>query len=136
MGMGKTVMAIALMIARPPTRLDKQKATLVVCTPALLIQWHSEIQKHVSETSLKDVMLHHSGQRQSGRGAIGRMERADVVLTTYHEVMRSYPKADVPEDIETSEALQAWWQRVWTEDRDILHKARFYRISKFGITSK
>ena len=41
MGLGKTLMTIALMIANPPTRSDKSKATLIVCTPALLTQCKS-----------------------------------------------------------------------------------------------
>lgn len=45
--------------------------------------------------------------------------------------MKSYPKSEVPEEVDTSEKLQDWWKGVWTEDRDILHKARFFRIGRF-----
>ena len=38
MGLGKTVTTIALMIANPPPRGEKHRATLIVCTPALLVQ--------------------------------------------------------------------------------------------------
>ena len=38
MGLGKTVTTIALMIANPPPRSEEHRATLIVCTPALLVQ--------------------------------------------------------------------------------------------------
>ena len=38
MGLGKTLMALALMISNPSARYEKYKATLIVCTPGLLIQ--------------------------------------------------------------------------------------------------
>ena len=38
MGMGKTVETIALMISNPPPPDEKHKATLIVCTPGLLVQ--------------------------------------------------------------------------------------------------
>ena len=38
MGIGKTVETIALMISNPPPRGEKHRATLIVCTPGLLVQ--------------------------------------------------------------------------------------------------
>ena len=38
MGMGKTLTTIGLMISNPPPRGEKRRATLIVCTPALLVQ--------------------------------------------------------------------------------------------------
>lgn len=128
MGLGKTVMSLSLMVANPPTRKEKYTATLIVCTPALVAQWEKEIGKHVTKGVFRRVMKHRAGERLSGLGAIEDMQKADIVLTTYQEVMRSYPKTDVPENVDNFETLQAWWKTVWDEDRDILHKARFYRI--------
>ena len=144
MGLGKTLMAVALMIANPPTRDDQQKATLIVCTPGLLRQCmysdfyegrangvilgENEIAKHVTKGKFRRVMRHCSGNRQSGLGAIDDMEKSNIVLTTYTEVMKSYPKADIPDEVDDFEKLRVWWNGVWQEDRDILHKARFYRV--------
>lgn len=41
MGLGKTVQIITLMISNPPTRAEKYKSTLIVCTPSLLTQCKS-----------------------------------------------------------------------------------------------
>lgn len=128
MGLGKTVMALGLCVANKPTHQDEYKATLVVCTPALLNQWEKEIAKHITKGVFRRVMRHHSGNRQSGLGAIEDMQAADIVLTTYHEVMRSYPKTEIPEGVDSAEKLMNWWKSVWEEDRDILHKARFFRV--------
>lgn len=38
MGLGKTVMTLALITANPPPRGEKDRATLIVCTPGLLVQ--------------------------------------------------------------------------------------------------
>ena len=93
-----------------------------------MILGEKEIAKHVTKDKLRRVMRHYSGHRQGGLGAIDDMQKANIVLTTYTEVMKSYPKANIPDDLDTFEKLQAWWQVVWQEDRDILHKARFYRV--------
>ena len=128
MGLGKTVMSVALCIANPPTRQEKYKTTLVVCTPALLKQWEREIQKHATEETFGRVMLYCAGSRPKGKGAINDIYNATVVLTTYNEVMRSYPKAEIPVEIDSSEKLKEWWTKIWEEDREMLHKARFYRV--------
>ena len=127
MGLGKTVMAVALCIANPPTRNEKYKATLVVCTPALLKQWEREITKHATENAFERVSFYCSGSRPTGKGAMEELQKANIVLTTYNEVMRSYPKAEIPEEIDSSEKLKEWWKGTW-EDREMLHKARFYRV--------
>lgn len=38
MGLGKTLMTIGLMISNPPPRDEQHKATLIVCSPGLLVQ--------------------------------------------------------------------------------------------------
>lgn len=41
MGLGKTIQTLCLMISNPPTRDDRYKATLIVCTPPLVSQCKS-----------------------------------------------------------------------------------------------
>lgn len=38
MGLGKTIITLALITANPPPRGEKDRATLIVCTPGLLVQ--------------------------------------------------------------------------------------------------
>ena len=52
MGMGKTLTAIGLMISNPPPRGEKRRATLIVCTPALLVQCKFWIKKVTVDDNL------------------------------------------------------------------------------------
>lgn len=56
------------------------------------------------------------------------MGQADVILTTYGEVVRSYPNCQLPEDLKDPVAKEAWWLKEWEEQCDLLHKVRFYRV--------
>ncbi|KAL9102689.1 MAG: hypothetical protein Q9163_002180 [Psora crenata] len=128
MGLGKTVETIALMVCNPPGPSDKAKSTLIVVQPGLLQQWYDELKRHTDENTFQSVIVYHGGHRLAGKGILPLLERADVVLTTYQEVVRSYPKAEIPTGINSVEQLQHWWKSIWAEDCDLLHKAYFYRV--------
>ena len=128
MGLGKTVMMIANIIANRPKHVNEPKCTLIVCSPALMTQWERELQTHGSDGIFKRMSRHHAHTRFSGPGAERDMENADVILTTYGEVVRSYPKCQVPKELKTAAEQEAWWLREWEENRDLLHRAVFYRI--------
>lgn len=49
-------------------------------------------------------------------------------ITTYSEVMRSYPKADVPLHLQTAEEKQAWWCEYRKKHQGVLHQISFHRI--------
>lgn len=119
---------IALMISNPPPHGEIHRATLIVCTPGLLIQWEQELEKHTEDGHLDAVLKHHAATRVCGKAAVRVMEQQDVILTTYQEVLKSYPKLDVPEDIRDEGELKAWWEKQWNKEKDILHKAQFYRV--------
>lgn len=53
---------------------------------------------------------------------------ADVVLTTYQEVLRSYPKYKPPGEILPPEKREEWWKKVYKENRNLLHRVHFYRV--------
>ena len=83
MGLGKTIQALALMVARRSTD-RKCKSTLIVAPVALLKQWEREIQ-----TKLKPGPRHtlttfifHGEKRHT---SFERLRTYDVVLTTYGE---------------------------------------------------
>ncbi|GAB2294479.1 DNA repair protein rad5b [Dionaea muscipula] len=99
MGLGKTVMAIALIHARPGrgsseeqqsnpnTHSSKAKGgTLVICPMALLGQWRDELEAH-SEPGSLSVLVHYGGGRTDDPTIISRH---DVVLTTYNVVASTY----------------------------------------------
>lgn len=87
MGLGKTVQALALILARP-SRDPACKTTLVVAPVALLKQWEREIQTKVKAPhKLKTYILH--GPVQRGM-TVSKLLSYDVVLTTYGKVASEY----------------------------------------------
>lgn len=130
MGLGKTIQAIAAMVANRQSDPDLPKCTLIVCPNSLLSQWESEFQHHVDENVFKRITRHHggSGFKYSGKGAETEMEHSDVIITTYGEVVRSYPYCVIPQDIEESSQKLEYWIKYWDANRDWLHRAHFYRV--------
>ncbi|KAI9775902.1 MAG: hypothetical protein M1835_005663 [Candelina submexicana] len=128
MGFGKTVMMIAAMIANPPRPGDTRKTTLIVATPALVAQWMGEIQLHTKDNVLGAVVRYHTGSRIQGTGALMFLQTADIILTTYTEVLRSYPKYDPPKELVSQDAKMAWWRTEYEDKRGILHRCNFHRV--------
>ena len=52
----------------------------------------------------------------------------DVVITSYPQVRKSYPKAEVPPHLQTSLEKDAWWKEFYAEEAGLLHKTDFHRI--------
>jgi SNF2 family DNA or RNA helicase len=91
MGLGKTVMAICNILDGRPKNDSKAKATLVVAPSSLLTQWMAEIEKHAEPGKLGRVLLHRSGSRIVANDMVAALSQEGVVLTSYHEVLRSFP---------------------------------------------
>ena len=133
MGFGKTLMVIAAMISNPPEKDEEHRSTLIICSPAVISQWDQEIDKHTDDSVFLESIKHHgitrlSNKGKSGRRAMSKMESADIVLSTYSELVKSYPKCHVPENIKEPAAQFAWWRQEWDTKRDMLHRAHFYRV--------
>lgn len=132
MGFGKTVMMIATMLANPPGPNDS-KCTLIVCTPAIITQWIDEIAAHVERGILPQVIRYQASTSMVtfGRNLESAISNADVVLTTYQEVVRSYPRYSSyspPKRLTTAEQMKIWWQPVYQKRRGLLHKINFFRV--------
>lgn len=115
------------MNGRPPTKSRDRRTTLLVASPALLDQWEKEIQLHT------DCGLHIQKHTSGLHVSTNNPEQwpfgvVDILLTTYQEVMRSYPRTNPPIACQTAEEKISWWKKEWEEKRGILHRVHFLRI--------
>lgn len=127
MGLGKTVQTLACMIANPPRDEDKKrktKATLIVVPSAVILQWMEEIRNH-AEASMFPKVMHYKSS--SGIDA-AVLEDLDIVITSYHEVMRQFPYPDQKERERIAHmGHQKWWAKV-QKDMGPLHQVEWYRV--------
>lgn len=52
----------------------------------------------------------------------------DIVLATYNEVMRSYPRNVPPIELQTARQKTDWWEKTYRERRGVLHRMFFKRV--------
>lgn len=131
------------MVANRPDSGGRTNCTLIVATPALVTQCEfqllsvkglltfsgiSELEKHVEPSVFRVIIKHSASQKVGGPSALIVLNEADIVLTTYHELIRSYPKCEPPPEIETLEDKKQWWHHVWDKERGPLHRVFFHRI--------
>ncbi|CAE7616604.1 rhp16 [Symbiodinium natans] len=81
MGMGKTIQAISLLLARP-----LKGPCLVVCPMAAVQQWVKEIAKFTKKGTLRTLVYHGS---EKGKVAT-QFKKCDVVITTYQTLESDY----------------------------------------------
>ncbi|KAJ4828712.1 hypothetical protein Tsubulata_038330 [Turnera subulata] len=106
MGMGKTIQAVALVLAKQEIRergvsrsqrscssmnLGGVQATLVVCPVVAVSQWVAEIKRFTAEGSTR-VLVHHG----TTRGRPSDFSSYDFVITTYSTVEGEFRKYMMP----------------------------------------
>ncbi|KAH7395154.1 SNF2 family N-terminal domain-containing protein [Phaeosphaeria sp. MPI-PUGE-AT-0046c] len=126
MGLGKTLMMIANIVNGQPKPGIYPRTTLLVASPALLTQWAREIEQH-QKPGFK-IMRYGSGTRLDSNQVFDVLQQHDYILTTYSEVMKSYPKNEPPIECQTAEEKIAWWKETYDTQRGILHRMRFLRV--------
>ncbi|KAF2217010.1 hypothetical protein CERZMDRAFT_32249 [Cercospora zeae-maydis SCOH1-5] len=141
MGLGKTVMMLANIVNGKSSN-PQQKCTLIVASPALCNQWEAEIQKHVLNKNsdrhvehaikhgIKVVVQHRAGHRISSNPEVlrERIVDADICLTTYGEICKSYPKPIVPSHLVTAAQKEAWWKDHYEKEKGVFHRIKFHRV--------
>ncbi|KAH0674563.1 hypothetical protein KY284_025650 [Solanum tuberosum] len=103
MGMGKTVQAIALVLAKreigkaisdscllspAPYIFPAVKGTLVICRVVSVIEWVNEIDRFTTKGS-NTILVYHGANREKN---IGRFAEYDIVIITYSTVETEYRK--------------------------------------------
>lgn len=73
-------------------------------------------------------MRYGSGLRLDSTNTFEILARHDIVLTTYNEVMQSYPKNNPPVECQTAEQKLAWWVKEYEARRGPLHRMKFLRV--------
>ncbi|KAF2032710.1 hypothetical protein EK21DRAFT_98852 [Setomelanomma holmii] len=126
MGLGKTLMMLANIVNGQPPKGQHPRTTLLVASPSLLTQWGQEIEQH-TDCGLK-IMRYGAGTRIDSNQAFEILKHHDIILTTYSEVMKSYPKNEPPIECQTAEQKMTWWKNVYDTQRGVLHRMMFLRI--------
>lgn len=135
MGLGKTIQMIANIINGKP-KPGQPRTTLIVASPALISQWHAEILKFTQtrkenrKHGIERVVQHRYGYKQGGDDEAIRkaIMESDICLTTYTEVMKSYPKAIFPVELTTDRQKSEWWREYFQENKGVFHDMKFLRV--------
>ncbi|KAK5748859.1 hypothetical protein LTS12_021097 [Elasticomyces elasticus] len=133
MGLGKTIMMLANIVNGKPKKNAKRRATLIVASPALIAQWAHEIEKHTLSTREHPNhgigwIRNHAGHRLSTSNNIETMEKADIVLTSYHEICRSYPRANPPPQLVTAKQKEEWRNAHYEQEKGDFHRVEWLRV--------
>lgn len=86
MGLGKTVQALALILAHPSDD-PLCKTTLIVAPVALMRQWEKEIERHVKPHHRLKVFVYHG---VGNKASWDKLRSYDIVLTTFGTLASQY----------------------------------------------
>ncbi|OJD35651.1 dna repair protein rad5 [Diplodia corticola] len=130
MGLGKTLEMIANIINERPKKLKagERKATLIVLPATLVSQWYAELNRHVDPKQRLQILVWKAGHRIETPRPVETLSRFDIVLTTYYEVQKSYPKAETPIELQTSEEKNRWWKEHYEAEKGPLHRVEWRRV--------
>ncbi|KAG9571251.1 hypothetical protein KCU77_g929, partial [Aureobasidium melanogenum] len=134
MGLGKTVTCLANIVNGRPRQdrgKDNRYTTLIVVPTALLDQWVEQISTHCIEE--KERTGWGIGRVKIYRESMSKgweyedFEMIDIVLTTYHDVMMSWPKVEWPEGL-PEEQREEYFLDKYYPLRGPLHQSRWLRV--------
>ena len=128
MGFGKTLMTIVSMLSNPAPEGDTCRATLIIAPSSLLAQWTEEIHKHTTPGILGHPLLYKSIRKIPLPTALTLLQEQSVVLASYGEIVRSYPKYAPPKELMSHEKKMEWWSSHVDENRGALHRIHWHRI--------
>jgi SNF2 family DNA or RNA helicase len=113
-------MMLANIVNGRPSQSSNDKTTLLVASQALITQWAREIDLHTNCGFV--VMKYTSGNRIDSNRAADILKSHDIILTTYTEIMKSYPKNDPPITCQSEKEKLKWWEETYDAERGPLHR--------------
>ncbi|PYH38842.1 putative SNF2 family helicase [Aspergillus neoniger CBS 115656] len=132
MGFGKTIQALANIIdGKPSDPDDPIKTTLIIVPSHLVTHWKTQINLHCEKKAIGNVLIYKASSRLETldtNDTVESLARYDVIITTYDEVRRSYPRTKIVESVEGEEKLAAWWDQSYEEQTGPLHRMKYHRI--------
>ncbi|GAB7343261.1 hypothetical protein MBLNU457_1317t1 [Dothideomycetes sp. NU457] len=134
MGLGKTIMTLALIVSNPArVRSEQGGTTLIVVTAGLLDQWFNEIGEHCevkkgNHRGVGNYKIYRAAQVARERDPLDSLKSFDILLTTYEEVARSFPLAEPPPEMTDKDERDEWWDNHYEEGKGLLHQMHFHRI--------
>jgi SNF2 family DNA or RNA helicase len=133
MGLGKTITMLTNIINGKSLQKVNCRATLIVASAALVSQWRREITEKVytdkeNKHGVGRVKEYHASAQLKSNQEIEELMECDIVLTTYSQVQKSYPKAEIPAKYTTAEQKNEWWKKHYEEERGPLHRVKWFRV--------
>ncbi|KAL4907564.1 SNF2 family N-terminal domain-containing protein [Aspergillus multicolor] len=129
MGFGKTIAALANILDGPPSDpYDPVRTTLLVVPSVLTKHWMDEIRKHCDGTAIGRVVNYHARAKLETLNDVEDLNSYSVVITTYEEVRRSYPKFKPALELANEAMLREQWAEIFKDNRGPLHHIKFHRI--------
>ena len=119
---------IACMIAGQPEESDKYQATLIVAPAALCRQWMQELSKHAEEGIFDEIVLYRTNNKPYTNNIVKTLQRFSVIVTTYQELLHSYPKYEPPLHLTNEAARLKWWEEKLEKAKGPLHHIFFHRV--------
>ncbi|PNS17066.1 DNA repair protein RAD5 [Sphaceloma murrayae] len=132
MGLGKTVMTLALINNKNPQREQPRGPTLVVAPASVVRQWADEIQKHCDTTSERykvgKVMIFKASSEKNYLYPPLYLQSFTILITTYNEVAKSFPVGKPPKELTDEIQREEWSKDHFERNKGILHSMQFHRV--------
>jgi SNF2 family DNA or RNA helicase len=125
MGMGKTLMCIAMILGNRPRPEDMAKGqgtTLIVCPASAVRQWELELKQHC-RPALRVLVY-----RETKGIDINVLEGVEILITSYQEVQRSHPSQSVVNELASLGLTPEQYSERLGETLGNLFKMVFHRV--------
>ena len=137
MGLGKTVMSIANIAndsySKPKSKANRMKGpnlppTLIVAPSSIIHQWVEELKKHATPGTLGSIMKFSLPGIAMHDDPEAVLVSQGVVITSFAQVSKSYPKQDPPLDLQSAAEKSTWWEKYFQDHKGLLHRISWRRV--------